>query len=786
MLWPALSLILLVSTVGLTDQSPGAGARAIACPEPELVDLAVRRAVEYLVSRQEPDGEWISREDESRFPMRLTALTAYALRTAGVPAGNLRLQRAAEKLKDRSELLSISTRSLSLLLWCATDPVKYAQRLEEDAQFLVTQQHQEGAWGQSLRAGPNPDKHWQDQSNTQLALLALWQASQHGFDVPRGIWTRAEKNLVESQNADGGWGYALRDESDIPAELRLSYGTMTAAGVASVELIVDRLYAAEELTYNGRLAAKCGQPPAKSAALRGAADRAVAWLSAQFALRMIAGAPPRPEVDGRVDARETLTGFYQWQLARAGLARGAERFDEHRWSCDLLTHLVASQQEDGSWGDTENTAWALLSMVAARTPVIVAKMRFGSGDDWNNDPRDAAGLVRWYSIDVQAPLAWETLGFDDLATWRPSPPVLMLSGHDAPRLTGEQLAKLRTHVRSGGTILGVACCSRGEFAEGLQTALGSVLPELTAAPLPPDHAIWGIDAALEPGEDVIGMAYGCRTPVFVLTRGQCCAWQQNASASHPRAFELAGNILRYATYLRSPAPRGDRHRTTPRAESLRIATMAMLTHGGDWSCDAEAAIARADADLTRRMGLGVRQLAADGSHATGGARPDLIWCNSHTFAPPSDEATARLREYFAAGGTLLATACCGSQAFGPAFQGWATSLVPGGSWKPIPADDALITGAGLPLGSSLANPAIKQPRGQISAVRLDAPVLYGIEHRGRWAIVFSTYDIACGICDHPCYGCVGYERTEGLALLSNMLQHAGGGRPAREPSASSP
>jgi hypothetical protein len=777
----SLSAAILAVSVMLLQAPAAPRPASQPCPEPELVDLAVRRGVEFLFTQQEPDGEWFSRLDEQTYPLQLTALTTYALRTAGVPAGNLRLQRAAEKLKDRSELHAIYTRSLSLLLWCALDPEQYAARITEDAQFLVTQQHDEGAWGRGLRAGNNPDKHWQDNSNTQIALFALQQAAENGFDVPRGIWTRAEKNLIAAQNADGGWGYALRDEREIPDDLRPPYGSMTAAGLASIEVILERLYAAEELAYNGRLAAKCGQPPTKSAPLRTAADRAWQWLDEHFSATAVPGSPPTMDMDARVDEREASLAFYLHCLTRAGVGAGRRTIGDRDWSAEVLGHLVATQEEDGSWGDVQETAFALLALTSARTPVLISKLQHGDDDDWNNDPRDAAGLTQWYARKIGAPLTWDVVGFDDLRGRRAAAPVLLITGHRSPTFSDDQLAQLGHHVRSGGTILAVACCSKREFAEGVQAALAKALPELTAGPLRPEHAVWSITGPLEPREDVIGLSYGCRTPVFILTRGECCAWQQNAVAEHPSAFETAGNILRYATYLRPAPPRGaDRPDPAGAPRPLRTATIARLEHAGDWSCDEQAAMANLNAELTRRLGLGVEHVAALPPAKSASRSADLLWINSHEFVMASGDAgKSRPKAILASGGTLFASACCGSQGFAASFQAWAVELVPGGEWKPIPGDDPLVTGAFHPFGAALKNPAIKQPPGQTSAVRLDSPLLYGIQYRGRWAVVFSPYDVACAISDHPCYGCVGYERNEALALMGNVLLHAGGGKPTR-------
>src|SRR5207248_1407816 len=51
-----------------------------------------------------------------------------------------------------------------------------------------------------------------DNSNTQFGLLALWAARRH--DVPSEVaLLMAQQRFQATQNADGGWGYQIHNQS---------------------------------------------------------------------------------------------------------------------------------------------------------------------------------------------------------------------------------------------------------------------------------------------------------------------------------------------------------------------------------------------------------------------------------------------------------------------------------------------------------------------------------------------------------------------------------------------
>ena len=97
-------------------------------------------------------------------------------------------------------------------------------------------------------------------------------------------------------------------------------------------------------------------------------------------------------------------------------------------------------------------------------------------------------------------------------------PVLFISGHTAPRLTGQQEELLKKYIEEGGFVFAEACCGSPEFAQGFRDLVRKLFPETPLHPLPPEHAIWQSYFAVPPTTfpKLEGLSRGCRT-VMVLS-----------------------------------------------------------------------------------------------------------------------------------------------------------------------------------------------------------------------------------------------------------------------------
>jgi len=93
-----------------------------------------------------------------------------------------------------------------------------------------------------FHAGQSPNGGWRyllngngfDFSNSQWPILAMREANNVGIEFPTDMLVKAQKLYYEGQNDDGGWAYHAGGKGG-------SYGSMSAAGLASVFIITDVL-----------------------------------------------------------------------------------------------------------------------------------------------------------------------------------------------------------------------------------------------------------------------------------------------------------------------------------------------------------------------------------------------------------------------------------------------------------------------------------------------------------------------------------------------------------------
>ena len=62
--------------------------------------------------------------------------------------------------------------------------------------------------------------------------------------------------------------------------------------------------------------------------------------------------------------------------------------------------------------------------------------------------------------------------------------------------------------------------------------------------------------------------------------------------------------------------------------------------------------------------------------------------------------------------------------------------------------------------------------GSMVHVRIDAPMLEGIEIDGRFAVIYSRYDISCALENQASLACDGYEEADSMKLAMNIVLYA--------------
>src|SRR5215475_1566063 len=95
-------------------------------------------------------------------------------------------------------------------------------------------------------------------------------------------------------------------------------------------------------------------------------------------------------------------------------------------------------------------------------PLMVAKVEYGTTQDWNTDPGDIDNLMRHVRSAVGLWYGWKQMPLAEVvSSYKAKKPVkvpcLYFSGHDAFKLSLDERAALKRYLLDGGTVLADAC-----------------------------------------------------------------------------------------------------------------------------------------------------------------------------------------------------------------------------------------------------------------------------------------------------------------------------------------
>jgi len=702
---------------------------------------AVASAGRFLLGKLGPKGHCLEEADEKspQFGGK-TALCVHALLTAGLkPQKTPALSRAIAWLRKAklTGTYAVATRACAFAR--LRDPESRAV-LRADARWLTEAMNAEGGYTYTSSGGAANATY--DNSNAQMALLGVWAAARRGVDVPPAYWSRAERYWLEQQQPDGGWGYRTH-----PRTLQAkTYGSMTAAGLASLFICFDNLRAEKFV----RCAASAENEPIA---------KALAWMGKSF----LAHENPRKGVEW----------YYYWLYcaARVGLASGHKYFGAHDWYAEGRRELLACQNGDGSWGYGERiveTAFALMFIVRGRHPVLVNKLRYAG--KWNARPRDAANFARWLSYTFERPVSWQIVNMDSsVADWHEAP-ILYLSGAGPIELTGEQIDRLRLYARQGGLILSEAACSNGDFTLDMGKLYRKLFPEYPLERLAADHPVYAAHFPPQTEAWLSGVSNGLRLLAVHAPREVSLALQLGYRPAGRPIYELLANVYMYATDRGMLRPRGSAYwpaeaKVTPRA-TIRL---ARLRHAGN--CDPEPLAWRRLAILVaNRHGVKLDVSAPISPAELDPARwPVAHLTGTRAFTLAAAE-TKALAAYLSAGGTLVADAAGGSRTFADAVKRQIYPLVPDGRRGELTQDHAIYLGG----PHKLDRVRYRREYAATLGSEKTRPHLRVVLSGERPAIIFSREDITSGLLGTPAYRMLGYAPDSAERLMTNILFHAAG------------
>ncbi|TWT96790.1 hypothetical protein Pla108_25640 [Botrimarina colliarenosi] len=766
--------------------SPAAAQRRGAAEplDPARVLASIDRAVGYLKRQQNGRGGW---DDGTANPGGVSSLATLALLEAGIEPDDTTVAAGLEYVRQfppkDTYVVALQTMALA-----AATPRRDRMQIEKNARWLEKSQSKEGDYAGGWSYGEADGRA--DPSNSQFALMGLYAAQEAGVKVDPEAWRRAGVYWRKRQNKDGSWHYTSSDAAS---------GSMTCAGVGALVIISLASGDADALIDPSGQVLCCQSQESDPAVERG-----LAWLGRNFSVR---GNP----VGRRVT--DSAHYYYLYALERVGRLTSQRFIDQHDWYREGTEHLVNAQDQlTDSWihnplelSDTVSTSFALLFLAKGRRPVVMAKAKAPDGEDaraWASHRRDATHLVAAAEEAWDLPMTWQAVDaakatVPDLAL----SPVLYASGDAATQGLTTQGKKLRDYIDKGGFLLVESPCDGGQSAprEAIERLVAAVFPEpeYRLRQVEASHPLWRMERLVRPDSPYVGslwgVEYGCRTCLVFCDRDLSCYWEldaptraDDAPAAVKRRIEDARtiglNVLAYAT---NREPRGKEQQFVEEASRLEfeaggqrgLIEVAKLRHAGGCN-DAPGALAnllRAAGESDAKLSVAPTpvELAADDP-----ALPLRHFAFTHgrrDFRLSAAERTA-LGEYLTNGGTLLADAICASPEFAKAFRREVAAALPGARFESIPPDDPLLTPVFGGFDIRLVDIRDPQPTADdqplAARTRRRAPRLEGVQIDGRWAVVFSPYDLSCALEQHEAVQCRGYSKEDAARIGLNVLLYS--------------
>ena len=784
----------------------------------EAVKMAIEGAVDFLKSKQRSQGDWA---EYPGYEPGTTSLCVLALVTAGCDKNDPTVAKALKYLSGFTALKQDQTYSVSLqtMVFCLADPETYRDAIEKNVAWLVerqmkTQNEHRGGW---TYVGNKQDSERADNSNSQFALLALYEAELVGVNVDDSVWNSAQDYWQRMQNDDGSWGYraSMLNPDGYPS----GYGTgsMTCAGIAALAICSGVREAARAKAEGDNV--KCCQDVEDETALR--ISRGLNWLGKHFSVQTNPGS-------------DYYFFYYLYGLERVGRLT-ANRFvgksDWYREGAEVLLRRKGAlsqfwnAQKEFARNNCVSTSFALLFLSKGRWPLLVSKMKYGDPDgDWNAHPNDLAHLTGRVENEWNTHLIWQTIDsqkatLDDFL----QSPILAISGTLSPIPEDEKEKKklvdnLRGYLEQGGFIFAEAIDGDVSFESGFRELIQEVLANdgCDFALLGPDHPIWTAEKIVDPklAREIWGVDFGCRTSVVLVPAYRpkkddsgnlpsvyddrpslSCLWeatknrpgnderQQNLSERVRKeietAFDIGINVCAYATNRQMKFKEeiaADVGEELAKGKDVHNSLFAAILECGAGSSCAPRAIPNLMKSVRERLGVPAQLYVPHTSAKNDDVfdYPTLFMHGRNAFEFATGE-RERLRLYFERGGFLFANAVCGSKPFENAFINELTALFPDEPLVDVPLDDPLFSGkfGGFRI-EKLQYRTRKEENGRKTTAEVvdGPPRIKGIQRNGRWIVLYSPDDVSCALENVTAANCEGLTQKSAFYLATNILFYA--------------
>lgn len=406
--------------------------------------------------------------------------------------------------------------------------------------------------------------------------------------------------------------------------------------------------------------------------------------------------------------------------------------------------------------------------------------------DWMTDPADIRNLLTW--TNQQLHIRYRAVD-TDLAAFSYNPtelPILYFTGHDAFTVSPEVTAKLRQFCTDGGTILGDACCGAADFDKAFRAMVAQIFPDRPLVPLPPDHPLYSsfypISAVrykvetkeFDDAPRLEAVSIGCRAAIiYGGGYDMSCGWDGHVHDGGKRvmpgdARKLGANIVTYclATYELGRFLSTEKvyhQKSDPTRDQLVI---AQVRHDGDWDTQPSSLMSLLK-HLSENTTVEVqfKKEDVDLRSIDAFAHP-ILYMTGHTNFVLTDDEVSNLRRYLAAGGVLVANACCGRKGFDEAFRREIARVLPEQKLQRVPLDHPVYRSV-FPIQKVEYTPLVlhDQPG-------LDRPALEGISIENQLRVIYSPYGFVNGWSGAPNPYAREYVGNDALRLGINILVYA--------------
>jgi len=746
---PTRTAVLMVVTALLSVSLLSPAAQALTDDD---VVKAIEKGQEWLMGQRGGDGGWAEKKYHAApQPCGHTEMAVFTLVYTGIHPNREAVSGGMDVLLTRNldYTYAISMRCMAYaylqrkLSGQKRDMVRKALKL--DAMWLCQAQGSHGGWNYTSLGGSGGRY---DFSNTQMAILALREAALAGCEIPEVVWKRSQQLYFDNQQKDGSWEYNGNKKE--------GYGSMTAAGLASIFITMDNL----------NLASGCPCKGGQSQQMGGDFDRRVdstlLWLEKNF----------QPDKNPKKGGWER---YWLYSVERVGIAAGYKYFGTHNWFKEGAEHLIRSQGGSGNWGDIPNTCFGILFLFKGRAPVLYNKLEFDG--TWNAHRRDIANLTTYIEKNKEQMFHWQIVSLRAPVAELHDAPVLFITAESVPKFSDEHKKKLRAFTDTGGTILLEASCGNAKVRRWATDFIKQMWPEWDLKPLGPDHGSYADPHKLTQRPEIFGMHDGLRTFLFYAMDDISCPWQTKALAGRKYLFDWGINLFTYATdrsplraKLASRLPQEkDRYPGPAQPGKKAAVTITRVKYDGKgWTTNHNYGGWNLIKDFAQKKAKTALTVSDAGTLPADLGDADIAYLTGPgPIAMPADQQQA-LKAYLAKGGFLWAEAAGGNAAFIGAFQKLALGL--GLKIKRIPQTDPLLNGRfeGGAKGLGLISGVQFKRSLRVSRLGRAHAELMGLYDGEKLVGVFSPIDIVFSATGYNAYECRGYQAQDAKAVATNI------------------